>query len=1553
MRAILNSLLYPSRSYATKAWTAMLVVLTICLCASVAAAQTVPAIITTQINWLNTLAGGGALASGNAAGSSFGVNSVTGDLIVGNSYGNKVLDISAKTGVETVLVNWGVGDNYNVGPVALDSQNNLYVAGLYTNNVIKIPFVSGAYVAAPDPTLLATYPANCTGTDTAECSFGSNLTNSTNGWYFGIQSMTFDAAGDFFFSLTNSNTAPEAIYECTAACIATGSPAATIIYEEPASVTAAQLMVGGMAIDPWGNLFFTDSSYNGNKNESLYSDLNELPVSTGAGYGGATTGFAAAPIVLYTETIATPGSYDDELDGVAIDPVSGTVYFADQFNGIYAYPNSSGTINTANLYTVATQGAKVLALDANDNLYGVTYSSAIGSGGDTAFQILVNNLEIPPSPGVDVNGVTNSATTAAGSTASSSYNVTEKVAGVSTVETGSYITVIDNATTCTASPSLTLGATGGNSAEFLVANTVIVPPATQLLAPECSATLNGGASYPVTVGFTPAASAVGTQAATLTVADSSSNTATAAVSGAAPSIFVTQVNWLNNLAGGGALASGNAAGSSFGVNTATGDIIISTTYGNKVLDINTTTGAETVLVNWGVGDNYNVGPVALDSQNNLYVGGLYTNNVIKIPFVSGAYVAAPDPTLLATYPANCTGTDTAECSFGSNLTNSTNGWYFGIQSMTFDAAGDFFFSLTNANTAPEAIYECTAACIATGSPAATMIYEEPASTTADQLLVGGLAIDPWGNLFFTDSSYNGNKNESVYSDLNELPVSTGAGYGGATTGFAAAPTVIYTETIATPGSYDDELDAVAVDPTSGTVYLADQFNGVVAFQNNSGTVNPASIYTVSTQGAKVLALDAMDNLYGAVYSSALGSSGDTAFKVSVNNVLVPGLPGIAVNGVTNPSATQVGTTANTTYNVTEKVAGVSTVETGSYVTVVDNGTTCTANPTVNYALSGADGSEFAGEDTVIVAPATALLMGSCNGTISNTASYPATISFTPTGGGTQSATLTVTDAALNSGTATVSGVGQSLIPQVVSFTSPAASESVVYGVAPITVAATTNSASGIPVVVTIDGASTPNAGTLTGGVLTVNSAGTIILDANEAGDGVTYAAAAQVQLTITVTQATQAITFTNPTASETIAYSATPIVLAATGGASTNPVTFTVTGPATLAADGVTLTVTGPGSIVVDANQAASTNYSAAPQASLTITVTQAAQAISVTGGLTQTITFTSTPITLAATGGASGNTVVFTKVSGPATLSGTALTLTGLGTVTIDVNQAGNADYSAAPQVQLVITVSPIGVVANPSFSIPAGTYYGTSTTVSLATSTTGATIHYTLTNGTTGAVPTDTSTKYTTEFALNKVETVTIEAKATELGYTDSGVVKATYVVSAGVPDFTFKVDPSALTITAGNSGEVDAIVTGSPDSAPFIGDVVVSCTGLPTGAQCNGGSVLTITPDGSSKSVEKLLKITTSSNSYIALSHTNPLLPGGATLAALFCFLGFKKRSRLQMMLLLAASAIGLSLFTGCGAQWSPTFSVSNVTVTAVASVNGVQLEKTATLTLTVNK
>jgi hypothetical protein len=925
------------------------------------------------------------------------------------------------------------------------------------------------------------------------------------------------------------------------------------------------------------------------------------------------------------------------------------------------------------------------------------------------------------------------------------------------------------------------------------------------------------------------------------------------------------------------------------------------------------------LVDWG-SDNYNVGPIALDSQNNLYVGGLYTNNVVKIPFVGGAYVAAPLPNPSGTppTPANCTGTDTAECNFGSNLTNAGNGYYFGVSSMAFDAAGDFFFGLTNANTAPDSIWECTAACISTGTPAATLVYQEPTSTTAAQLQVGGLAIDPWGDLFFTDSLYNGSKNESLSSNVNELAVSTGTGFGGATTGFAAAPSVLYTETLATPGAYDDEIDAVAVDQVSGTVYFADQFNGIYAFPNSSGTVISANLYTVSTQGSKLLTLDAKNNLYGAVYSTALSSGGaDTAFQALVNSVVIPG-------------TIQVGDTASTSFNETVNLGTppVATVVTGSYVTVVDNNSTCSASPSMTVATSGTDPSEFAAADTLIVAPATALLDTECTATLNGGGSYPVTVMFTPTAGGTQTATLTTTDGASNTGTATVSGFGQALIPQTIAFTTPAASELVAFGTAPITLAAT-GGASGNPVTFTLDASSTAGAGTLSGSTLTIAGPGSIVIDANQAATS-TYAAAPQAQLTITVTQATQTIAFTAPTAT-TYVFGVAPITLAATGGASGDPVVFTVDASSSAGAgtiSGSTLTITGPGNIIIDANQAGNADYSAATQVQLTLTVSQATQTITFTAA--SPVTYSATPIALSATGGASGNPVVFTVASGPGSITGGNLTITGLGTIVVDANQAGNADYTAAAQVQQSIVVNAIGTVGTPSFNPAGGTYYGTATTVQISSATAGAAIWFT-TDGTTPGVGTGTSTLYTAAIPLPTEGTTTvITAIAVEAGYTNSATNVATYNITSIPPNFTLALTPPFVIFGKGQTtGTITVSVTPqNPLNAP----VTFACSGLPGGATCSFAPA-SLTTTGTTLA-QTTLTISTGSSTASLHRNSSPLFPG-ATLAVALCLFGFRKRRRLQMILLLAVSVVGLSLFTGCGGSSSTTLPTATaVTLTATS-------------------
>ena len=72
----------------------------------------------------------------------------------------------------------------------------------------------------------------------------------------------------------------------------------------------------------------------------------------------------------------------------------------------------------------------------------------------------------------------------------------------------------------------------------------------------------------------------------------------------------------------------------------------------------------------------------------------------------------------------------------------------------------------------------------------------------------------------------------------------------------------------------------------------------------------------------------------------------------------------------------------------------------------------------------------------------------------------------------------------------------------------------------------------------------------------------------------------------------------------------------------------------------------------------------------------------------TTPVTYGVKPITLSATA-SSGLAVTFSVVSGPATVSGSTLTITGAGTVVVAANQAGNATYAAAPKVTNSITVN------------------------------------------------------------------------------------------------------------------------------------------------------------------------------------------------------------------------------------------------------------------------
>jgi hypothetical protein len=177
----------------------------------------------------------------------------------------------------------------------------------------------------------------------------------------------------------------------------------------------------------------------------------------------------------------------------------------------------------------------------------------------------------------------------------------------------------------------------------------------------------------------------------------------------------------------------------------------------------------------------------------------------------------------------------------------------------------------------------------------------------------------------------------------------------------------------------------------------------------------------------------------------------------------------------------------------------------------------------------------------------------------------------------------------------------------------------------------------------------------------------------------------------------QIITFPAPASPVTYA-PGFQVTLTATGGESGNPVVFTVdlasSGAGTIS--GNTLTITQAGNLIIDANQAGGdvngNKYADAAQIQRTILVNKAQQTLQFaqpTSPLTMSPTLT---VALSTTPGASSSPVVFTldaASTGAGTFSGSTMTVTKVGTIVIDANQAADANYLEAAQVQQTIVVN------------------------------------------------------------------------------------------------------------------------------------------------------------------------------------------------------------------------------------------------------------------------
>jgi hypothetical protein len=250
-----------------------------------------------------------------------------------------------------------------------------------------------------------------------------------------------------------------------------------------------------------------------------------------------------------------------------------------------------------------------------------------------------------------------------------------------------------------------------------------------------------------------------------------------------------------------------------------------------------------------------------------------------------------------------------------------------------------------------------------------------------------------------------------------------------------------------------------------------------------------------------------------------------------------------------------------------------------------------------------------------------------------------------------------------------------------------------------------------------------------------------------------------------------------------VTFTATISPVAPSTGTPTGTVQFSVNGsavgsPVTLSGGQATYSSStlAIGSDSITAVYSGDSNFIGSAATALSQAVNKATQTITFTAP-TSPVTYGVSPITLVASGGASGNAVVFSVVSGPGTISGSTLTITGVGTVVVAANQAGNTNYSAATQVTQSIVVNVIGAASTPTFLPVAGTYT-TAQSVTISDTTTGVTIYYT-TNGTT---PTTSSTVYSGAIPVTSTET--LEAIATATGYSTSAVASAAYIIANPAP-------------------------------------------------------------------------------------------------------------------------------------------------------------------------
>jgi hypothetical protein len=667
------------------------------------------------------------------------------------------------------------------------------------------------------------------------------------------------------------------------------------------------------------------------------------------------------------------------------------------------------------------------------------------------------------------------------------------------------------------------------------------------------------------------------------------------------------------------------------------------------------------------------------------------------------------------------------------------------QAPIFSIAGGTYYTpqtLSLSSTTPGAtIYYTTNGTTPTTS---STLYTGPITVNAAEY-IEAMAAAPG----FTNSSVTAN----MFTMTTAVPVfSLAAGtYTSAQsltlTDITPGAEIYYTTNGSTPNTTNAVYSAPIPITQSETIKVIASLNGYVISGVASAT------YTIGTQTA------------APVFSLAAGSYTGTQ-SVTISDAT----PGATIYYTTNSTTP---TASSTKYSGAISVAATETLS-----AIAVNGSSTSAVTSASYTISAASAAAtptfslapgtYDGSQTVSISDTTAgaTIYYTTNGTTPTTSSTvytaPITVSTTETLEAIAVAGSGATGVGSNgSSSSTVSAVAVATYTIVSSIATPAFSVPGGSYAAAQTVTIT-DSTPGAKIYYTTNGSTPSASSTLYLGPVTVSSTETLAAVAVVSGQSSAIAVANYTVNAVAgapvysipggVYYTPQTVALSSSTAGATIYY---------TTNQSTPTTASTVyTGPITVnAAEYVQAIAVAPG-------------YTNSPVSANMYTMTSAAPTFSVaSGSYSSAQSVTLSDITPGAaifytTNGATPTTLS-TVYKGAITVSSTE-TLKAIASVNgYVISGVASATYTIGAQSQ----------AAAPSFSVAGGTYYGPQT-VTLTSSTAGATIYYT-TNSTT---PTTSSTKYTGPITVSAAEVV--EAIAVAAGYAQSTVSSANYALTTAAP-------------------------------------------------------------------------------------------------------------------------------------------------------------------------